>query len=29
VHMPAKVRLFMDAMIERFKSQDFERLWTA
>ncbi|MBI3144742.1 MAG: LysR family transcriptional regulator [Pseudogulbenkiania sp.] len=28
-HMPAKVRLFIDALVERFRSHDFERLWTA
>ena len=27
-HLPAKVRLFMDAMIERFRANEFERLWT-
>ncbi|POR51095.1 LysR substrate binding domain-containing protein [Paraburkholderia eburnea] len=27
-HMPVKVRLFIDALIERFRSNDFERLWT-
>jgi DNA-binding transcriptional LysR family regulator len=28
-HMPAKVRLFMDAMLERFKVNEFERHWTS
>ncbi|KQP49657.1 LysR family transcriptional regulator [Pseudorhodoferax sp. Leaf274] len=28
-HLPAKVRLFMDAMIERFERHGYERLWTA
>jgi DNA-binding transcriptional LysR family regulator len=28
-HVPAKVRLFMDAMIEHFKANEFERLWTS
>lgn len=28
MHMPAKVRLFIDAMVERFQTHDFERLWT-
>jgi DNA-binding transcriptional LysR family regulator len=29
LHLPAKVRLFMDAMVERFRKHDFERLWTS
>jgi DNA-binding transcriptional LysR family regulator len=28
IHMPAKVRAFIDYMIERFKLQDFTRKWT-
>jgi DNA-binding transcriptional LysR family regulator len=28
-HMPAKARLFIDALVERFEVHDFERLWTA
>jgi DNA-binding transcriptional LysR family regulator len=28
-HMPAKVRLFMDAMLESFKTNEFERRWTS
>ncbi|WP_213768640.1 LysR family transcriptional regulator [Caballeronia sp. dw_19] len=28
-HMPVKVRLFVDALTERFQQHDFERLWTA
>jgi DNA-binding transcriptional LysR family regulator len=28
VHMPAKVRAFIDYMVERFKHQDFNRKWT-
>jgi DNA-binding transcriptional LysR family regulator len=28
-HMPAKVRLFIDALVERFRANDYERLWTA
>ena len=29
MHMPAKVRLFIDALIERFRVNDYERLWTS
>lgn len=28
-HLPARVRLFMEAMIEDFEKNDYERLWTA
>lgn len=28
-HLPAKVRLFMEAMVERFETQQYERLWTS
>lgn len=28
-HMPAKVRLFIDALVERFRVRDYERLWTS
>jgi DNA-binding transcriptional LysR family regulator len=28
-HLPAKVRLFMQAMIDRFEQQGYEKLWTA
>lgn len=28
-HLPAKVRLFMQAMIDRFERHGYERLWTA
>jgi DNA-binding transcriptional LysR family regulator len=28
-HLPAKVRLFMEAMVERFEAHDYERLWTS
>ncbi|KQP11818.1 LysR family transcriptional regulator [Pseudorhodoferax sp. Leaf267] len=28
-HLPAKVRLFMDAMTERFERHGYERLWTS
>lgn len=28
-HLPAKVRLFMEAMSERFKANEFERRWTS
>lgn len=28
-HMPAKVRLFVDALLERFRLNNFEALWTA
>ncbi len=28
-HLPAKVRLFMDAMIERFEVNEFDRRWTS
>ena len=28
-HLPARVRLFMDAMIERFEANGYERLWTS
>jgi DNA-binding transcriptional LysR family regulator len=27
-HMPAKARLFIDALVARFAKHDFERLWT-
>jgi len=27
-HMPAKVRLFIDALVERFQTNSFEDLWT-
>ncbi|MFF7710250.1 LysR substrate-binding domain-containing protein [Pseudomonas sp. NPDC007930] len=27
-HMPAKVRLFIEALAERFRENNFERLWT-
>jgi len=27
-HMPAKVRLFIEALAERFRQNDYERLWT-
>ena len=27
-HMPVKVRLFIEALAERFRKNDFERLWT-
>jgi len=29
VHLPAKVRLFIDALVERFRERQYERLWTA
>jgi DNA-binding transcriptional LysR family regulator len=28
-HMPAKARLFIDALVERFETHEFERLWTS
>jgi len=28
-HMPVKVRLFIDALVERFRRHEFERLWTS
>ena len=28
-HMPVKVRLFIDALVDRFQKHDYERLWTA
>ncbi len=28
-HMPAKVRLFLDALIDRFRINEYERLWTS
>lgn len=28
-HLPAKVRLFVDFLVERFKTMDLERKWTA
>jgi DNA-binding transcriptional LysR family regulator len=28
-HMPAKDRVFIDALVERFRKNDFERLWIA
>jgi DNA-binding transcriptional LysR family regulator len=28
-HMPVKVRLFIDALLERFRQHEFERLWTS
>lgn len=28
-HMPAKVRLFVDALVERFRKNQYEQLWTA
>jgi len=28
-HMPAKVRLFIDALVERFRVNEYERLWTS
>lgn len=27
-HMPAKARLFIDALVERFKANNYEQLWT-
>lgn len=27
-NMPVKVRVFIDALVERFRTRDFERLWT-
>ncbi|MCY1378448.1 LysR substrate binding domain protein [compost metagenome] len=27
-HMPAKVRLFIDALVQRFRENDYENLWT-
>lgn len=27
-HMPAKVRLFIDALVQRFRINDYEKLWT-
>ncbi|MBU9211020.1 MULTISPECIES: LysR family transcriptional regulator [Burkholderia] len=27
-HMPVKVRLFIEALVERFRANEFERLWT-
>lgn len=29
VHLPAKVRLFIDALVERFRERQYERLWTS
>jgi DNA-binding transcriptional LysR family regulator len=29
VHLPAKVRLFIDALVERFNEHRFEELWTS
>jgi DNA-binding transcriptional LysR family regulator len=29
VHLPAKVRLFIDALVERFREHQYERLWTS
>ena len=29
VHLPAKVRLFIDALVARFHERQYERLWTA
>ena len=28
-HMPVKVRLFIDALVERFQQNEYERHWTA
>jgi len=28
-HLPAKVRLFMEAIVERFEANDYERRWTS
>lgn len=28
-HMPAKVRLFIEALVERFRAHEYERLWTS
>lgn len=28
-HMPAKDRVFIDALVERFRKNDYERLWIA
>ena len=28
-HLPAKVRCFVDFLVEQFEKQDFERRWTA
>ena len=28
-HLPAKVRLFMDSMVERFRVKEYERRWTS
>jgi DNA-binding transcriptional LysR family regulator len=29
VHLPAKVRLFIDSLVERFRTHNFEQLWTS
>jgi DNA-binding transcriptional LysR family regulator len=29
VHLPAKVRLFIDALVERFRERRYEQLWTS
>jgi DNA-binding transcriptional LysR family regulator len=29
LYLPAKVRLFIECLVERFRVHDFERLWTS